>query len=92
MVTKTKAKTKKKVEDVKETKEEKYDWEAEQAREASERKIKKLIKIVIGLLFCVGGLWLIATFWQNFLGIFKAWIGPGVILIGLFIILLGMLD
>ena len=82
---------KNKAEEVKEEKEE-FDWEAENKKEEFQRKIRKMIKIAIGLLFCVGGLWLIALFWSDFLTIFKQWVGPGVILIGLFIILLGALD
>ena len=67
-------------------------WEEERRREEQERKIKKWIKIFVGLLFCVGGVWLAVVFWPHFLTIFKEWIGPGVFLIGLFIILLGILD
>jgi len=72
--------------------EEKRKWAAQQKVEALERKVKKWIKIVIGLLVCTGGVWLIALFWQNFLTVFKEWVGPVAILIGLFIILLGMLE
>lgn len=91
MVTKAKTTKKKPKEKVVEEKEE-FDWEAENKKEEFEKKVKKLIKIVVGLLFCIGGIWLIAIFWSDFLTIFKQWVGPGVILIGLFIILLGTLD
>ena len=85
-----KATTKKEAK-VEETKEE-FDWDAEYKKDAFERKVKKLIKITIGLLFCVGGIWLTAIFWQNFVGLFKEWVGPVVVLVGLFVLLLAALD
>lgn len=87
-------KAKKAAVEVKEEKKEepKFDFEAANKKEESERKVRKLMKLVIGSLFCVGGAWLIMTFWTQFLQIFKEWIGVFVILIGLFVILLGMLD
>lgn len=85
-----KATTKKRAK-VEETKEE-FDWDAEYKKDAFERKVKKLIKIAVGLLFCVGGIWLTVIFWQNFVGLFKEWVGPVVILIGLFVLLLATLD
>jgi len=87
----TKKVTKPKVEKTVEKKEE-FDWEAERKREDYERKIKKYIKFAIGALFCIGGAWLAMLFWTDFLRVFKAWIGPGVAIIGVFIILLGLLD
>lgn len=94
VTTKTKKKTdtaKKLAETMKKEKEER-EWAAQQKRDEFERKIKKWIKLLIGLLVCTGGIWLIAIFWQDFLRIFKAWVGPGVIMIGLFIMLLGALE
>tara|TARA_Y100000310_G_C20284587_1_gene624235 strand:- start:133 stop:402 length:270 start_codon:yes stop_codon:yes gene_type:complete len=67
-------------------------WDAERRQEEQERKIKKWIKIFVGLLFCVGGIWLAVRFWPHFITIVKEWAGPGVFFIGLIIILLGMLD
>ncbi len=85
-----KATTKKEAK-VEETKEE-FDWDAEYKKDAFERKVKKLIKFAVGLLFCTGGIWLTAIFWQNFVGLFKEWIGPVVVLVGLFGLLLAALD
>ena len=82
--TTTKKTAAKKQEDVK--------WETQQRQENVEQRVKKLIKLVIGLLVCTGGVWLIAIFWQSFLTIFKQWVGPVVVLIGLFIVLLGLLE
>jgi len=75
-----------------ETKEEEFDWDAEYKKDAFERRVKKLIKVVVGLLFLTGGVWLTAIFWQNFVGLFKEWIGPVVILLGLFVLLFAALD
>lgn len=92
------AKKAKKVQEVKkeepkvEEKKEEINWDAIQKKEESERKVRKALKFVVGLLFCVGGAWLVMLFWQQFLTIFKQWVGVGVILIGLFIILLATLD
>jgi len=87
-----KKKATKKAKEITEVKEEQDNFDAEMKREELQRKIRKLIKITIGSLFCVGGVWLIVLFWPHFLRIFKEWIGVFVILIGLFIILLGALD
>ncbi len=56
------------------------------------RRLRKLIKIVIGCLISVGGIWLILRFWQNFITVFKEWVGIVVVVVGLFIVLLGLLD
>lgn len=81
-----------KVEEKVEEKAAEPNWDAIQKKEESERKVRKALKFVVGLLFCVGGGWLITLFWQSFVTIFKQWVGVGVILIGLFVILLAMLD
>lgn len=73
-------------------KEQKFDLNAMNKKEEFERKIRKFLKIVIGGLFCVGGAWLVIIFWQSFLQVFKQWVGVAVILVGLFVILLGLLD
>ena len=84
--------TTKKAAKAEEPKEEVFDWDAEYKKDAFERRVKKLLKLLVGLLIVTGGVWLTVTFWQNFVGLFKEWVGPVVVLIGLFVLLLAALD
>ena len=55
-------------------------------------KVKKALKIVIGLLVIVIGVYGIARWWKFFLNTLKGSIGVIVILIGLLIVFLGISD
>ncbi|MGB9675189.1 MAG: hypothetical protein ACP5IJ_01065 [Candidatus Nanoarchaeia archaeon] len=88
MPVKKKEKEESKIEELAPTSEEK----AEEKKPSLKAKLSKFAKIFFGIIFILGGIFLVWLFLSDFIVLIKGAIGVFVILIGLLLIFLGWTD